>query len=388
MFHEKTRMPAGFTCLSKNCGLKKDGSADLALFYSDTACTAAGVFTRNQVPGAPVIVGRELIARASLQAVVVNSKISNVGTGQQGIDNARRMGQAAAKELGLKTEDVLMSSTGVIAVQLPIEKIEDGLQGCKARLQSDPAVGAEGIMTTDTYAKAVSMSVGDATLTVIGKGSGMIEPNMATMLVYIFTDAEISADKLDGLLRGSVNKSFNMLSVDTDTSTSDSCILMANGKAGKVDENEFSKALDSVCIKMTEMMARDGEGATKLLKAEISGAATVDEAKVYAKSMINSPLIKTMAFGADPNIGRILMALGKCFDNQFELNSLKLSINDTAIYAESNKLEYDEEALRVNISGDPVVFQIDLGIGAGEAVAYGCDLTHGYVDENAAYYSS
>ena len=388
MIHSKSRLPQGFSCLSKNCGIKQDGSPDLALFYSEQPCSAAAVFTRNQVPGAPVIVGRELISKGSLQAIVVNSKVSNVGTGQEGVANARRMGVAAAQELGLEASEVLMSSTGVIAVQLPIEKIEEGLQGCKASLQTDPIQGAEGIMTTDTYAKAASISIGDATITIIGKGSGMIEPNMATMLVYIFTDAEIKAADLDRLLRRSVNKSFNMLSVDTDTSTSDTCVLMANGLAGKVDEDNFATALDTVCIKMTEMMARDGEGATKLLRAEVSGAANDKEARIYAKAMINSPLIKTMAFGADPNIGRMLMALGKCFDNQFDLQSLKLSINNTPIYANANKLNYDEEQLRKEISGDPVIFQIDMGINDGNAIAYGCDLTHGYVDENAAYYSS
>jgi glutamate N-acetyltransferase/amino-acid N-acetyltransferase len=387
-FHLKARMPKGFTCLSKNCGIKATGSADLALFASEVPAAAAAVFTRNQVPGAPVIVGREILEKGSLQAVVVNSRVSNVGTGQQGIDNARRMGRAAAQELGISADEVLMSSTGVIAVQLPIEKIEAGLKGCKDLLQSDPLVGAEGIMTTDTYAKAISMSVGEATLTLVGKGSGMIEPNMATMLVYIFTDAQVAAKDLDSMLRVAVNQSFNMLSVDTDTSTSDTVTVMANGLAGAVDAEQLQRALTAGCIRMTEMLARDGEGATKLVKAEISAAADEKEAKIYARAMINSPLIKTMAYGADPNIGRMLMALGKCFDNQFDLQKLKLSINDTPIYANAGKLDYDEEALRKTISGDPVVFQVDLGLGEGGATAYGCDLTHGYIDENAAYYSS
>ena len=388
MFHDKAIMPQGFSCMAKNCGIKAKGKEDLSLFYSDTSCNAAAVFTRNQVPGAPIIVGREIIKKGKLQAVVVNSKVSNVGTGQQGVDNARRMGKAAADELGINPDEVLMSSTGVIAVQLPIEKIEAGLEGTSSELQNDPMVGAKGIMTTDTYAKAISCSVGDATLTVVGKGSGMIEPNMATMLVYIFTDAEVSSEKLDELLRKAVNKSFNMLSVDTDTSTSDTCVVMANGKAGQVPESDFYEALEASCIRMTEMLARDGEGATKLIKVDITGAANEKEAVSYAKSMVNSPLIKTMAFGADPNIGRILMALGKCFDNQFDLQKLKFGINGTDIYADANKLDFDEAALRKSIGGDPVIFEIDLGLGSGSATAYGCDLTHGYIDENAAYYSS
>lgn len=388
MFHETPVMPKGFTCMAKNCGIKKGGKEDLSLFYSDVQCNAAAVFTRNQVPGAPVIVGREIIKKGKLQAVVVNSRVSNVGTGEQGVANARRMGQAAAAELGVSADEVLMSSTGVIAIQLPIEKIEEGLKGAKELLQSDPMVGAKGIMTTDTYPKAISCSVGDTTITVIGKGSGMIEPNMATMLVYILTDAAVSSEKLDQFLRQSVNKSFNMLSVDTDTSTSDTCVVMSNGLAGKVDENDFQKALQACCIRMTEMLARDGEGATKLVKVNINGAADEREAKIFAKSMVNSPLIKTMAFGADPNVGRILMALGKCFDNKFEISKLNFGINGTSIYENGNKVSFDEQALRTLISGDPVVFDVNIGLGDGQATAYGCDLTHGYIDENAAYYSS
>lgn len=388
MFHEKLIMPQGFSCMAKNCGIKTGGKEDLSLFYSDVECSAAAVFTRNQVPGAPVIVGREIIKGGKLQAVVVNSKVSNVGTGEQGVANARRMGAAAAKELNVPADRVLMSSTGVIAVQLPIEKVEAGIVGAAKELQNDPMVGAKGIMTTDTYPKAISCSVGNSTLTVVGKGSGMIEPNMATMLVYIFTDVKIDSASLDSLLRKAVNKTFNMLSVDTDTSTSDTCVIMANGKAGEVDEDEFYTALESCCIRMTEMLARDGEGATKLLKVNISGALNNKEAISYAKSMINSPLIKTMAFGADPNIGRILMALGKCFDNSFDLKKLKFGINGTDIYADSNKLAFDEPELRKSIGGDPVIFDVELGLGDGVATAYGCDLTHGYIDENAAYYST
>ena len=319
---------------------------------------------------------------------MVNSKISNVGTGEQGIENARRMGRAAAAELAIAPEYVLMSSTGIIAKQLPIEKIEVGLMGVKSELQEDPLIGAKGIMTTDTYPKAISCTVDQSTLTLVGKGSGMIEPNMATMLVYIFTDAKFTAAELDSMLRIAVNQSFNMLSVDTDTSTSDTVAILANGAAGEVNAGKFQQALNEACVAMTEMLARDGEGATKLLKVNVSGAASKSEAVSYAKSMVNSPLIKTMAFGADPNIGRILMALGKCFSNRFDLAKLKLGINGIAIYAEANKLAYDELSLRNSIGGDPVIFDIDIGLGDGEATAYGCDLTHGYIDENAAYYSS
>lgn len=387
-FDETPVMPKGFSCASRNCGIKKEGD-DLALFYSEKTAEAAAVFTRNLVPGAPVIAGREIIKKSKLQAVVVNSRVSNVGTGEEGVKRAYRMSAAAAKELNCNEDEVIMSSTGVIAVPLPVEKIESGLVGMKADLCSDPLIGASGIMTTDTYAKAISISCDDYTLTIVGKGSGMIEPNMATMLVYVFTDAAVSAKDLDTVLRVGVNKSFNMLSVDTDTSTSDTVIAMANGLLGKeVDLDEFQQRFSAACIRMTEMLARDGEGATKLLKILVEEAIDEKQAKIYARAMVNSPLIKTMAHGCDPNIGRMLMALGKCFDNDLDVAKLELIVNGVTVFADSVKTNFDEKALRQSIDSDEVIFQIKLGLGSGEATAYGCDLTHGYVDENAAYYSS
>ena len=386
-FHDTPVFPRGFRCASRNCGLKPSGS-DLALFYSEEPASAAAVFTRNRFPGAPVEVGREIIRRGQLRAVVVNSKVSNVGTGETGILNARRMGIAASVELGLRADEVLMSSTGVIGKQLPIERIEAGLVGISRELVDDPLRGAEGIMTTDTYPKALSLRVGDATITWVAKGSGMIEPNLATMLVYIFTDARVDAPTLDRLLRDAVEDSFNMLSVDSDTSTSDTCVVLANGLAGAVPEAELASALRAGCIRMAEMLARDGEGATKLLRAVVRGAPSRDDARRVAKSIINSPLVKTMAFGADPNTGRVLMAVGKCFEVPQEPQRLSIWINDTLVFRAGCRTEYDEEALRRELAGDPVEIGVDMGMGEGSATAFGCDLTHGYIDENAAYYSS
>jgi glutamate N-acetyltransferase/amino-acid N-acetyltransferase len=298
------------------------------------------------------------------------------------------MGELAAAELGVPAGEVLMSSTGVIGRQLPMERIEAGLRGMAAELQEDPLLGAEGIMTTDTYPKALSLAVGGATLPVVGKGSGMIAPDMATMLVYIFTDAALDAATLDCRLRGAVADSFNMLSVDTDTSTSDTCAILANGLAGPVGEAEFQRALEAACIRMTELLARDGEGATKLLRARVAGARTVAEARTVARSIINSPLVKTMAFGADPNIGRILMAIGKCFDCTVEPARTRVWIGEDLGVAEGRKADFDEGALRRLLAGDPVEIRVDLGVGTGEATAYGCDLTPGYIAENAAYASS
>ena len=386
-FHEQPRFPRGFLCAGVNCGLKPSGS-DLAVFYSEELASAAALFTRNRFPGAPVLVGREIVAGGRLRAVVVNSKVSNVGTGEEGILNARRMGIAAAAALDVPPDEVLMSSTGVIGKQLPIELIEAGLSGIRDALVDDPLVGAEGIMTTDTFPKALSLSVGDATITWVAKGSGMIEPNLATMLVYIFTDARFESSSLDRMLREAVADSFNMLSVDTDTSTSDTVAMLANGLAGNVPDEEFLTALRAGCIRMTETLARDGEGATKLIRAVVQGAESLADARTVAKSIINSPLIKTMAFGADPNIGRVLMAVGKCFDVRQDPQRITVWINDTLVVQDGWRTDFDEAALRTELAGDPIQIRVDLSVGDAGATAYGCDLTHGYVDENAAYYSS
>lgn len=386
-FHSEPVFPIGFRCASRHCGLKK-ADHDLAIFASEVPADAAAMFTRNRNPGAPIIVGREIIQNARLQAIVVNSKISNVGTGEAGITRARRMGIAAATELGIRADLVLMSSTGVIGTPLPVEKIEKGLVGISGDLQDDPLIGARGIMTTDTHPKAISTSVGDATITWVAKGAGMVEPNMATMLVYIFTDAEIAPSDLDSMLRDAVADSFNMLSIDSDTSTSDTCVLMANGLAGPPDLPAFSRALREGCIRMTEIIARDGEGATKLIRARVGSAKNRDEARFVAKAIINSPLVKTMAFGADPNVGRVLMAVGKCFDVEQDPAKTAIWINDTAVFADGHRLEFSDDDVRESLRGDPVEIRVELGMGEGSATAYGCDLTHGYIEENAAYYSS
>lgn len=386
-FHERPRLPRGFRCAARNCGLK-ESAPDLAVFYSEVPARAAAVFTRNKFPGAPIIVGREIIQKRTLRAIVANSRISNVATGEEGIRNVRRMGEAAARALGVPADEVLVSSTGVIGRQLPIEKIEAGLEGIAAHLQDDPLVAAEAIMTTDTHPKALSLSVGTAVLTVVAKGSGMIAPNMATMLAYIFTDVELEAHALDRALRNAVDESFNMLSVDTDTSTSDTCAILANGLAGPVPEPDFRAALLAACTRMAEILARDGEGATKLLKATVTGARTRDEARTIARSIVNSPLVKTMAYGADPNIGRILMAVGKCVDCQVVPERIALRIGGELVFANGRKTNYDEDRVRALLGGDPVTIAVDLGVGTAEATAYGCDLTHGYIDENAAYYST
>ncbi len=387
VFHASPRLPRGFRCAAVNCGIKSEGK-DLALFASDVPGTAAGVFTRSLVPGAPVIVGQKLIRAGRLQAVVVNSRVSNVGNGEEGVRRARRMGAAAARALGIAPELVLMGSTGVIGVPLPIERIEASAGDLVAALQDDPLVGAEGIMTTDTHPKALSLSVGDAVLTVIAKGSGMIEPNMATMLCYVLTDAGLDSDALDRVLRRVVDDTLNMLSVDTDTSTSDSCVAIANGRAGPIDVDAFAAGLSAALTVMTETLARDGEGASRLLRVSVRGAAGRTEARRIAKSLVNSPLIKTMVFGGDPNAGRILMAVGKCFECEVEPDRLVAAIGGVTVCRDGGRAAFDEDRVRGLLGEDPVEISVDLGVGEGEARAWGCDLTPGYIVENAAYYSS
>jgi len=386
-YHDSPAFPRAFRCASKNCGLKP-AAKDLTLFASDVDAAAAAVFTRNKFPGAPITLGRETIRGRRLRGIVANSRYSNVATGPIGLEHARRMAQAAARELETVPEHVLVSSTGVIGVELPIELIEHGIHGMAADLQSDPLVGAQGIMTTDTHPKALSIGVGNATITWVAKGSGMIEPNMATMLSYIFTDAAIDADALDGLLRRAVDVSFNMLSVDSDTSTSDTCAILANGRAGSVDPSAFEDALTAGCVRMTEILARDGEGAKHLLRAIVRDAASASDAKRVAKSLVNSPLIKTMVFGADPNVGRLLMAVGKCFECDIPPESTHAWINGHNVVRGGRRLEFDDATVRQALTSEVVDIEVSLGAGAASATAYGCDLTQGYIDENAAYYSS
>ncbi|MFZ3115818.1 MAG: bifunctional glutamate N-acetyltransferase/amino-acid acetyltransferase ArgJ [Syntrophales bacterium] len=382
----------GFSWFGKNIGIK-DETLDLGGILSDLPCRAAGVFTRNTMPGAPILVGREHLRDGLLQAVIVNSKNANVATGEHGLADSRKICRFVAESCGIETELVLPSSTGVIGRRLPMEIIAEGCRNLKPDFGKTPQHVdrfARSIMTTDTRRKLASAKVGGATLLGIAKGAGMIEPNMATMLCYFMTDAEIPAHLLQPMLARAVNRSFNRISVDTDTSTSDTVVIMGNGLAGPVPPDEFEAALTEMAVYLAKEVARDGEGATKLIEVVVSGAQTEEQALLTAKSIINSPLVKTAIYGADPNWGRFVMAVGKVF--QFSVN-----VNDLIIFfgvggdrprIDARTLERDAVPLREIseiLKKNEVNIEVVLGNGPCQERVWGCDLTEGYIAENAHY---
>ena len=378
--------PQGFLSVAKNIGVKDD-TLDFTVIYSTTRAAAAGMFTQSLFCGAPVVVGREHIADGHLQALVINSKNANVATGKTGIEHARETTHLVGQALDIAPEDVLPSSTGVIGHYLPIEKFRAAMAGLRAELQPDNlGASAQAIMTTDTRPKLISTRVGNAVLAGMAKGSGMIEPNMATMLSFLLTDAAIPPDTLQPMLRQAVEQSFNMVSVDTDTSTSDTVILMANGLAGDVDLTAFQTALNDVCIDLAKDIARDGEGATKLIEVTVTSARDRTQAKRIAKAIVNSPLVKTAVYGADPNWGRLAMAIGKCHEeHDIRPAQVSMSFGETCIYAKGEPLDVDLQPIEAYLRGNEVHISIDLGINDGQATVWGCDLTEDYVRINAEY---
>jgi glutamate N-acetyltransferase/amino-acid N-acetyltransferase len=378
--------PQGFLAAAKNVGIKDD-TLDMTVIYSTVRARAAAMFTRNRFPGAPVIVGRAHISDGFAQAIVVNSKNANVATGQRGIEDAVEMCRLVASELGIETRDVLPFSTGVIGRHLPMDKIRAGLQGIRAELRpNNLELAARAIMTTDMYPKYISRQVGSAVVAGIAKGAGMIEPNMATMLAYIMTDADLPSQVLRPMLRRVVDRSFNAISIDTDTSTSDTVVLMANGLAGPVNRRAFEEAMIEVSEHLAREIARNGEGASKLLTVQVSGAKHPRQAKVVAKAVVNSPLVKTAVYGCDPNWGRVVMAVGKCADeHEIEPNRTTIRFGATAVFELGSPLECDLDALQKYLAQKEVEIGVDLGIGNASARVWGCDLTEGYVKENAYY---
>ena len=378
--------PQGYLSLGKNVGIKDD-TLDLAVIYSTTRAATVGMFTQSLFCGAPIIVGREHLTDGYAQALVINSKNANVATGQRGVAAARETARLVAAELGIAPQDVIPSSTGVIGRQLPVEKIQRGIVGLRDQLRPDNlGQAALAIMTTDTRPKIIAKKVGNAVLAGMAKGAGMIEPDMATMLSFLLTDAAIPPATLRPMLQRAVAASFNMVSVDTDTSTSDTVILMANGMAGEVDLRAFQAALNEVCIYLAKEIARDGEGATKLIEVTVTSARDARQAKRIAKAVVNSPLVKTAVYGADANWGRISMAIGKCHEEtDIRPDNVSITFGDTCVFAKGEPQEVDLQLVETYLRGQEVQIGIDLGIAHGQATVWGCDLTEEYVKVNALY---
>lgn len=392
--------PKGFLAGGIHCGIRKNHTKkDLAMIYSETVCTAAAVYTQNKVFGAPITVTRNNISDGTARAVICNSGNANT-CNSDGVEKANKMCALTAKALGIKPEDVIIASTGVIGQPINMAPIESGIAALAPTLS--PGGGrdaAEAIMTTDTKLKecAVSFSLGayDITIGAMAKGSGMISPNMATMLSFITSDAAITAEMLKEALKAVVDDTYNMLSVDGDTSTNDMVSIMANGRACNpvIDtKNEtfdaFVAALKIVASEMTRMMAADGEGATKLLQCSVTGAPSKETAKKVAKSVINSSLVKTAMFGADANWGRILCAIGYT-DAAFKIDSIDVFISSDAGQIQVCKngfgLPFSEEEAKKILLKAAILIDVFMNQGGFEATAWGCDLTYDYVKINGDY---
>jgi len=380
-------LPRGFSAYVANIGIK-DLTNDFTLVVADKTCAATGVFTQSRFAGPSIILSRENIADLTARAVVVISKNANVATGAEGTSNAREVVNAVAQKIGCEAKDVLIASTGVIGRQYPMDNVRTGLTAMPRVFDETSADEvARGIMTTDTVHKTAEAVIAGSTARVVGvaKGVGMIEPNMATLITMMFTDALISKSDLDQIFRRVIDKTFNCVSIDTDTSTSDTAIILASGAAGSVDIANFEQALSEVALSLTKQVARDGEGAEKLLEVCVDGARDVRQAKLVAKSIVNSPLVKTAVHGADPNWGRVAMAIGKCSDeNDIDESKVVIRFGTQEVYPtfiDATGLD----ALSKYMHNDTVRIHVTLHTGNAESTVWGCDLTDGYVRINADY---
>jgi glutamate N-acetyltransferase/amino-acid N-acetyltransferase len=397
--------PKGFKAGGIWCGIKASSKKrDLALIYSEKLCTAAAMFTSNKVKAASVLLSQKHLARGKLRAIIANSGNANACTGEAGLAAARRMAELAADEFAIKAEEVAVASTGVIGVPLPVGAIESSISSLADSLRGDEsghAAALEAIMTTDTRRKDASIEIEiDGVPVRIGgmcKGSGMIHPNMATMLCFITTDAVVSRELLDKSLLEALKRSFNRLTVDGDTSTNDTVIIMASGEAGNAPiENEgpgfaaFSAALEVLCVKLTRAMARDGEGASKLLTVTVKGALDEDAAEVLAKSVAGSSLVKAACFGADANWGRVLCALGYAgvdFNPDRTDVRFKSAAGEITVCRGGASVPFSEDEAKKILSQEEIEIIAELGGGPGRAVVWGCDLTYDYVKINGDYRS-
>lgn len=389
--------PAGFRAGGIGMGIKNYGAEprmDVGLLACEGPCTAVALFTRNQICGAPVTVSREHLADGTAQAIAVNSGCSNVGRGAAGVADARRMAAVAADRLQVPASAVLVASTGVIARPLPLEKVEAGLTQVELSKRGGASF-SRAILTTDKVPKSRALNVGAAghryTLGGCAKGSGMANPDMATVLVFLTTDAPIDRRWAQETLQEVADETLNRLNIDLDTSTSDSLFLMSSGLAGgsPLDAQHpaagaFRDGLEALCKQFTIDLAQDGEGARTLVVVRVSGARSRAEARAAADTVVSSPLVKTMITGRDPNAGRVLMALGRS-SARVEEQRVTLSINGVSIYQDGGLAEADPAHLKAALEAPTAEIHADLGLGSAEATAWGCDLTEDYIRINADY---
>ena len=375
--------PKGFKALGKSVGIKKSGKPDFAVIFSEVLANASAVYTSNTIKGAPLLVTKKHLKNGKAQAIVINSGVANVCTGKKGIKNAEDIAKYVGNELRINANDVIVASTGLIGAYLPMDRIRKGINGIKNELSINPDA-AIAIMTTDTVEKEITIKVDNFTIGAIAKGSGMIHPNMATMLCFITTDAAISSEKLLVFLKKSVNKSFNMISVDMDTSTSDMTAILANGLSGKVNEEKFQNALDFVCMELAKKIAKDGEGATKLIEVEVKNALTKSDAEKIAKSIVSSNLVKCAIFGNDPNWGRLMCAMGNSKAN-FQESLVDIYFGKEIIVKNGMAVNFDFKKVKNIMSKDVLKIIINANEGKWQAIAYGCDMTYDYIKINAHY---
>jgi glutamate N-acetyltransferase/amino-acid N-acetyltransferase len=377
-------LPKGFQFFGTHVGIKKR-KKDFGLIVADEVCHAAAVFTKNQFCGECIPIGKAHVANGELQAVVVTSGVANVATGKTGRKNEYRILAALSEKLGIEQENILPSSTGMIGPQLPIDVIEAFLTQQPLSLSKEYLDFAEAILTTDKRIKVQRVNVGAATILGIVKGSGMIEPNMATMLAYVLTDAKVAKEEVYPLLKEAVDHSFNTISIDSDTSTSDTVALLASNHY-EVDTKELRSALQQVCRDLALAVVKDAEGATKTMFVTVKNAETQEQAKTAAKAIINSPLVKTALFGHDPNWGRIAMALGKTEAVVFDQNKVEIFYADYPIFANAREAKENVQVIENYIKEqDDIYLTVDLHQGTASFQAIGCDLSHEYVEINSAY---
>lgn len=378
-------LPEGFRCHVANIGMK-DETDDFVVVAADRPCSASGLFTRSSFAGPSVIVSRRHIADLRARAVVVISKNANVATGPTGLANAEEVTAGVADRLGLATDDVLIASTGVIGRQYPMDRVRAGLAALPSELSSTDSIAvARGIMTTDTVMKTAHAVAGNARVVGVAKGVGMIEPDMATLITLMFTDADVAPAELDAMFRRVIGKTFNRVSVDTDTSTSDTAIVLASGASGPTDAAALEQALFEVALSLTRQVARDGEGATTLIEVCVDRALDEAQAERVAKAIVNSPLVKTAIHGADPNWGRVAMAVGKSTTaDEIDQALVVIRFGTQEVYP-APVGESGLAQLSAYMRGDEVRIHVSLNAGDASATVWGCDLTDGYVRINADY---